>query len=370
MNMVLGPTPQATGDRAAVGLGGLCCLLDNGKLEIMNDHANLARAATIHAGFGRLIGASAPMRRLFELITKASRCTSPVLLTGETGTGKELAARAIHSAGSRREKALVPVDCSALTPTLVEAELFGHVKGAFTGADSTKPGLLQAANEGTIFLDEIGELPIFLQAKLLRTLQEKEVRPIGSTERIPVNARVIAATNRDLEAGVRAGTFRQDLYFRLNVVQIRLPTLRERKIDIPLLVAHFLDKFSDPLQLVRAISDDALRRLMDHDWPGNVRELENVIESAVVLGSESILTADDLAALPNGGSAGNPSDSNQVVPLAEVERRAIMHALREDAGNKPAAAHHLGISRGTLYRKLKEYSTSHELPYQEPQEEH
>jgi len=215
----------------------------------MEDHANLSRAAlSRQKGFDGLIGESAAMCRLYELIEKISQSTSPALLVGETGTGKELVARAIHFTGLRREKALVPIDCSALAPTLVESELFGHVKGAFTGADHSKLGLLQAANEGTIFLDEIGELPMSLQAKLLRVLQEKEIRPVGSTERIPVNLRVIAATNRDLEAGVQAGTFRQDLYFRLNVVQVRLPALRERKVDIPLLVAYFLGKFSDPLQ--------------------------------------------------------------------------------------------------------------------------
>src|SRR5580658_3031351 len=210
------------------------------KLEKMLDLVNLSSAALLRqAGFGGLIGKSAPMRRLYEQIAKISQSTSPVLLLGETGTGKELVARCIHFMGLRRDKALVPIDCSALTPTLVESELFGHVKGAFTGADHSKRGLFQSASEGTVFLDEIGELPIFMQAKLLRALQEKEIRPVGSTERIPINVRVIAATNRDLEAGVRAGTFRQDLYFRLNVIQIRLPALREHKVDIPLLAAHF-----------------------------------------------------------------------------------------------------------------------------------
>jgi len=203
------------------------------------------------------------------------------------------------------------------------------VQGAFTGADRSKLGLLQAAHDGTVFLDEIGELPMFLQAKLLRALQEKEIRPVGCTERIPINVRVIAATNRDLEAAVREGTFRQDLYYRLNVVQIRLPPLRERKVDLPLLVGHFLNKFSDPLQPVRAISDDALRRLMAYDWPGNVRELENAIESAVALSSESVLTADDLASVPYGASAPNALDSNELIPLEEIERRAIVNTLRE-----------------------------------------
>jgi transcriptional regulator with PAS, ATPase and Fis domain len=329
----------------------------------MEDHANLSRAALSNqAGFGGLIGESTPMRHLYELIGKISQSTSPVLLIGETGTGKELVARAIHFTGLRRERALVPVDCSALTPTLVESELFGHVKGAFTGADRSKRGLLEAADEGTIFLDEIGELPTFLQAKLLRALQEKEIRPVGSTERIPINVRVIAATNRDLEAGVRAGTFRQDLYFRLNVVQIKLPALRERKIDIPLLVAYFLEKFSDPLRPVRAIADDALRRLMAHDWPGNVRELENAIECAVALGSDTVLTVDDLASVPNGASAGSLSDSDELVPLAEMERRAILNALRKTKGDRLAAARLLGIGKTTLYRKIKQYTCDPTTP--------
>ena len=333
----------------------------------MEDPANLSRAAlSRQKGFDGLIGESAPMCRLYELIEKISQSTSPALLVGETGTGKELAARAIHFTGLRREKALVPIDCSALTPTLVESELFGHVKGAFTGADHSKLGLLQAANEGTIFLDEIGELPMSLQAKLLRALQEKEIRLVGSTERIPVNVRVIAATNRDLEAGVRAGTFRQDLYFRLNVVQIRLPALRERKVDIPLLVAYFLGKFSDPLQPVRAISDDALRRLMAYDWPGNVRELENAIECAVALSPDSVLKVDDLASVPDGASAGSLPDSNELVPLAEIERRAVLHALRETGGDKLAAARLLGIGKTTLYRKLKQYATAPKPADQEP----
>jgi len=337
----------------------------------MENYANLSRAASSSLNASRgLIGRSTAMQQLYELIGKVGQSTSPVLLLGETGTGKELVARAIHFTGSRREKALVPVDCSALTPTLVESELFGYVKGAFTGAEHSKRGLLQTANEGTIFLDEIGELPMFLQVKLLRALQEKEIKPVGSTERIPINVRVIAATNRDLEAGVRAGTFRQDLYFRLNVIQIRLPALRERKVDIPLLVAHFLEKFSDPLQPVRAISDDALRRLMAYDWPGNVRELENAIECALALSSDSVLTADDLASAPDRASAPNAPDSNELVPLEELERRAIMNVLRETGGDKLAAARLLGIGKTTLYRKLKEYATAPAPTDHEPSGRH
>jgi two-component system response regulator HydG len=297
------------------------------------------------------------MHHLYELIAKVSQSSSPALLIGETGTGKELVARAIHFTGLRREKALVPVDCSALSPTLIETELFGHVRGAFTGADQSKRGLLQTANEGTIFLDEIGELPVFLQAKLLRALQEKEVRPVGSTDRIPINVRIIAATNRDLEAEVRAGTFRQDLYYRLNVVQIRLPALRERKIDIPLLVAYFLNQFSDPLQ-VRSISDAALRRLMAYDWPGNVRELENAIECAMALGSDSVLTPEDLASIPDSASVATLPDGNELVSLKEIERRAVLYAMQETQGHKLNAAHLLGIGKTTLYRKLKGYASA------------
>jgi len=296
------------------------------------------------------------MHILYDFIGKVSQSHSPVLIIGETGTGKELVARAIHFTGLRREEPLVPIDCSALTPTLVESELFGHARGAFTGADHLKRGLLQVANEGTIFLDEIGELPMFLQAKLLRALQEKEIRPVGSTERIPIDVRVIAATNRDLEAEVKAGTFRQDLYFRLNVLQIRLPALRERKVDIPLLVSHFLEKFSGPSKPAHTISEAVMRRLMVYDWPGNVRELENVIECAVAMSSDRVLTVSELAPVSNREPGESLPDSNELIPLAEVERRAIQKALRESGGDRAVAARLLGIGKTTLYRKLQEYA--------------
>ena len=264
-----------------------------------------------------------------------------------------MVARAVYFTGLRREQAPVPVDCSALTPTLIESELFGHVKGAFTGADRSKLGLLQAANEGAIFLDEIGELPLFLQLKLLRALQAKEIRPVGSIQRIPINGRVIAATNRDREAEVRAGTFLQDWYFRLNVVQIKQPALRRHKADIPLLVAHFLERFSDPLQPVHAISDDALRRLIAYDWPGNVRELENAIESTVASSSDSVLAAFDLASVPYRASDSHPPDSSELV---RIGRRAARLAQRETGGEKLAAARLPGIGKTTPYRKLKDYA--------------
>jgi len=327
------------------------------KLETMQGPANPSRAEPhSQAGFGGLIGTSIKMQQLYDVIAKVSQHAYPVLILGESGTGKELVARSIHCLGPRVEKPFVPVDCSALTPTLIESELFGHVKGAFTGADHTARGLFEAANKGTLFLDEIGELPLALQAKLLRVLQEKEVRHIGSTERIPVNVRVIAATNCDLEATVRGGTFRKDLYFRLNVVQIKLPALRERRGDIPLLVNHFLEKFSDPREPVRTISDDAMRRLISDDWPGNVRELENSVERAVALGSDPILHVGDLFYSPQCPPAQCFSENDELLPLEELERRAIFRAMRETGGDKLAASRLLGIGRTTLYRKLRQYA--------------
>jgi two-component system response regulator AtoC len=254
------------------------------------------------------------------------------------------------------DRAFVPVDCSALAPTLVESELFGHSRGAFTGALRAKQGLFEVANRGTLFLDEIGDLAWDLQAKLLRAVQEKEIRPVGSTERIPVNVRVIAATNRDLEAAVRKGGFRQDLYFRLNVVEIKLPPLRERKSDIPLLVDHFLQKFFDPLRPVRLVSEDAMARLMTYDWPGNVRELENAIESTIALGSGPILSECDLPEKIQSRAAASFAENNEIVSLEEIKRRAIFRALGQAKGDRLAAAHLLGIGKTTLYRKLKQYS--------------
>jgi two-component system response regulator HydG len=289
------------------------------------------------------------------LIEKVSQHNYPVLILGESGTGKELVAGSIHFCGPRRSRPFVPVDCTALVPTLIEAELFGYVKGAFTGASHNKQGLLEAAGNGTLFLDEIGDLPFDLQAKLLRALQEKEVKPVGSTDRVPISTRVIAATNRDLEASVRQGTFRQDLYFRLNVVQIKIPPLRERKSDIPLLVSAFLEKFSDHGGPTRTISEDAMARLIAFDWPGNVRELENAIERAVALGSGPILHVGDLPTNLQYGTGERMPQSDELLPLDELERRAILRALREAAGDKLAAARLLGIGKTTLYRKLKQY---------------
>jgi two-component system response regulator HydG len=263
-------------------------------IEVDQENRLLREQLKSRPGFGSFIGVSPRMQRVYKLIQKVAQHTYPVLILGESGTGKELVARSIHYSGPRKNKTFAPVDCSSLVPTLIESELFGYVKGAFTGAQHSKQGLLEAAGEGTLFLDEIGDLPVDLQAKLLRALQEHEIKPVGSNERIGIRARVIAATNRDLEAAIRTGGFRQDLYFRLNVVQIKLPPLRDRKADIPLLVSAFLEKFSDPARPIHTISEDAMRRIMAYDWPGNIRELENAIERAAALGSGPILHVGDL----------------------------------------------------------------------------
>ncbi len=324
-------------------------------LEIDQENRVLREQLRSRPGFGGLIGLSAKMQRVYRLIEKVCNHNYPVLILGESGTGKELVARSIHFLGDRKNRPFVPVDCSALVPTLIESELFGYVKGAFTGAVNSKQGLMEAAGNGTLFLDEIGDLPVDLQAKLLRALQEREVKPVGSTERIPISTRVIAATNRDLESAVRNSQFRQDLYFRLNVVQIKMPPLRERRTDIPLLVNAFLEKFSDSKDSPRTISEDAMIHLAAYDWPGNVRELENAIERAVALGSGPIVHVGDLPSNLQYGTAEKLPQSGELLSLKEQERRSIMRAMRESGGDKLAAARLLGIGKTTLYRKLKEY---------------
>ena len=327
-------------------------------IELDQENRLLREQLRSRPGFGGLIGVSPRMQRVYKLIEKVAQHTYPVLILGESGTGKELVARSIHFSGPRNTQPFSPVDCSSLVPTLIESELFGYVKGAFTGAHRSKQGLFEAAGDGTLFLDEIGDLPVDLQAKLLRALQEHEVKPVGSNERVGIRARVIAATNRDLEASIRTGSFRQDLYFRLNVVQIKLPPLRDRRVDIPLLVNTFLEKFSDPARPIHTISEDAMRRIMTYDWPGNIRELENAIERAVALGSGPILHVGDLPSnLQYTSSTEKLPEGDELVPLEALERRAIFRALRETAGDKLAAARLLGIGKTTLYRKLKQYES-------------
>src|SRR6202522_723270 len=317
-------------------------------------------------GLGNMIGRSPEMDKLYRILAKVAQSSHPVLILGESGVGKELVARSIHSNGPHADRPFVPIDCGSLVPTLMESELFGYVKGAFTGATRGKDGLLASAQGGTVFLDEIGELSLDLQAKLLRALQEKEVRPVGATHRVPIKARIIAATNRDLAAMVEKGSFRKDLFYRLNVVNLRLPPLRDRREDIPLLTAHFLDRMSKGQPRKYALSDEALRTMMRHDWPGNIRELENCIERACALSSGPILELGDLPTqLQQQGldahrvaaavEAAPEANSVDVVPLAVMEREAILSAIRKLGGDKLLAARLLGIGKTTLYRKLKEY---------------
>ncbi len=298
---------------------------------------------------GELVAASRRMGELFQMAARVSTGRYPVLICGETGTGKGLLARAIHDLGPFADKPFVPIDCPSIAATLAESELFGHVRGAFTGAVADKSGLFQAAGDGTAFLDEIAELPIELQAKLLRVLQEKECRPVGSNRYVRVNARVLAATSRDLTGAVRHGKFRSDLYYRLNVVTLDVPPLRERKVDIPLLADRLLGKHSaDPRY---RFSTQAMDLLLLYSWPGNVRELENCVQHALAVSPDFLLTAQDL---PSTITSAPAIQQGLILTLRELERRAILHALAATGGNKLSAARLLGIGKSTIYRKLKE----------------
>ncbi len=316
---------------------------------------NGAALDRVPSEFAGLVGNSERMKKIYRLISKVALQRHPVLIMGESGTGKELVARAIHTHGPWRDQPFVPVDCGALPPTLIESELFGHVKGAFTGAAQSRQGLLAAAGSGTIFLDEIGELPIELQSRLLRALQEHEIRPLGSNERVRFEARIIAATNQDLEAGIKSGAFRQDLFFRLNVVSIKVPSLRDRKQDIPALARHFLARLGND-QSVGQISDQTLGRLMSYDWPGNVRELENCIQRAVSLGSGPFVQTADLPSSMLSQLGRSASSRQQLTTLQALEQQAIRQALQAAGGDRVRAAKLLGIGKTTIYRKLKEYA--------------
>jgi DNA-binding NtrC family response regulator len=347
----------------------LSTVLDRAAENLRTDAATrqLREKLRLSQGLGAMIGRSTEMEKIYRILSKVAQGSHPVLILGESGTGKELVARTIHAYGPSSQKPFLPVDCGSLVPTLIESELFGYVKGAFTGANRSKDGLLVSAEGGTVFLDEIGELTLDLQAKLLRALQEKEVRPVGATHRIPIKARIVAATNRDLAAMVEKGTFRKDLFYRLNVVNLRLPSLRDRREDIPLLAAHFLDRISKERGTKYQLSDEALRTMMRHDWPGNVRELENAVERATALSSGPVLHLGDLPTqLQQEGLAahhaavdarrnGKDAETQGVKPLADLEREAILGAIRALNGDKLQAAKLLGIGKTTLYRKLKEY---------------
>jgi DNA-binding NtrC family response regulator len=330
-------------------------------LKLKSENRMLREKVKSKQGYGGMVGRAPEMERLYRIIAKAANSVHPVLILGESGTGKEMVARSIHYSGPFRDKPFIPVDCGSLVPTLIESELFGYVKGAFTGANQSKDGLMSMAEGGTIFLDEVGELPVDLQAKMLRAIQEKEIRPVGSTRRVPINVRILAATNRDLEQGVMQGSFRRDLYFRLNVLSLRIPPLRERRQDIPLLIGHFLDRVARSSGQEKMLSDDALKAMLAYDWPGNVRELENCLERTYAFTSgPSIHTTDlprEIANLPvEESSAGTGKGNGKIVSIAELEKRTILHAISELHGDKLQAARLLGIGKTTLYRKLKDYA--------------
>jgi DNA-binding NtrC family response regulator len=329
-----------------------------GHLKLKTENRILREKVKSKQGFGGIVGRAPEMEKLYRIIAKAAHSTHPVLILGESGTGKEMVARSIHFSGPYRDKPFIPVDCGSLVPTLIESELFGYVKGAFTGAVQSKDGLLAIAEGGTIFLDEIGELPIDLQARLLRSIQEKEIRPVGSTKRIPINVRILAATNRDLEQAVSQGAFRRDLYFRLNVLSLKIPPLRERRQDVPLLAQYFLDRMARETGQERLLSDDAMKVMLAYDWPGNVRELENCLERACAFTTGPMIHVSDLPTSIHGVGiveGGNGDGSSKILPIAEMERQSILATIAQLNGDKLMAARMLGIGKTTLYRKLKEY---------------
>jgi two-component system, NtrC family, response regulator AtoC len=351
------------------------------KVRLVEENEFLRQRTDSETAVHGIVGSSAKIQEVLRLSSRLKDTRTSVLISGESGTGKELVARAIHFRGVFANRPFVAIDCGSLVPTLIESELFGYEKGAFTGALKSKQGLFQVADTGTVFLDEIGELPLELQAKLLRVLQEKEVRPVGSNQRVKVDVRVIAATNRDLEAAYRNKTFREDLYFRLNVVTVHVPALRERRSDIPLLVNWFCERYSPGSNL--HISSAAMKALMNYDWPGNVRELENCVERAVTLGNGSLIDLGDLPPSIAGLNApvsrlnsdskalvstlvsaamntpaGSPSAPLSTTDLEEIERATIQRVFEQVKGDKALAGRMLGISRATLYRKLKRYNIS------------
>jgi two-component system response regulator AtoC len=358
------------------------------KVRLVEENEFLRERIDSETAVHGIVGSSAKIQEVLRVASRLKDTRTAVLISGESGTGKELIARAIHFRGAFANRPFVAVDCGSLVPTLIESELFGYEKGAFTGALKSKQGLFQSADTGSVFLDEIGELPLELQAKLLRVLQEKEVRPVGSNQRVKVDVRIIAATNRDLEAAYKAGTFRKDLYFRLNVVTVHVPALRERRSDIPMLVNWFCERYAPGADL--RVSNAAMKSLMNYDWPGNVRELENCVERAVALGNGNLIDLGDLpptiAAMGSAGltspaaRSGAESAAELVSDLAasaesisaegaaavplhttdleDIERATIQRVFEQVKGDKALAGRMLGISRATLYRKLKRYNIS------------
>jgi two-component system response regulator HydG len=327
--------------------------------RLSGENRSLRERLSLKDEYGRVVGKSRSITEVYETVDQVAATAATALLTGESGTGKELVAKAIHANSRRADKPFVPVNCAAISEHILESELFGHVKGAFTGASTSRKGLMEEADGGTFFFDEIAEMSPSLQAKLLRTIQEGEIRRVGDNRAIRVNVRIIAATNRDPGEEIEAGRFRRDLFYRLNVIPIHLPPLRERRQDIPLLAEHFLQKYNQRMGRRTRLLESALAKLVAHEYPGNVRELENLIEQAVAL-AEGELLGPEHVFLPAGREEApeSPTTLDGIVALAE--RRAIEDALRRHQGALDAVARELGLSATTLWRKMKRHGLSRE----------
>ncbi|MFW6323725.1 MAG: sigma-54-dependent transcriptional regulator [Desulfovibrionales bacterium] len=334
--------------------------MDHTRLEVEN--RALRQKVVSDSGMSSIIGRSAPMRELLGMVAMVAPSEATVLITGESGTGKELIAKALHTSSSRSKAPLVTVNCAALTETLLESELFGHEKGSFTGADKQRDGRFMQANKGTIFLDEIGEIAPVIQAKLLRVIQEREIQRVGSDRPIRVDVRIVAATNRDLKQEVEENRFREDLFYRLNVVTLSVPPLRDRKEDIPLLAQHFLGRYAEKnRKKIKGLTPRAMDLLLHYEWPGNVRELENAMERGVILAPGEYVTERELPLGVGGEEQGSDSSSDlryHGESLEEIEREAILETLRQAGGNKSETARILKITRATLHKKLKSYGVN------------
>ena len=330
--------------------------------RLRHELISMREALEARYGFDNIVGKSKPMQDMFDLIRRVAHTSATVLIHGASGTGKELVAQAIHYNSPRKGNAFVPINCGAIPEDLLESELFGHVKGAFTGASVDKLGLFSEADRGTLFLDEISELSLAMQTKLLRVVQEKEVRRVGDTQSVSIDVRVVAASNKNLDERVKTGLFREDLFYRLNVIPIVLPELRRRTEDIPLLVEHFLQKYADEAGSLKRMSREALAALMQYPWPGNVRELENTIERTAILCPQEEIGLDDLPRelhSPEGLSLSRAMQEGAT--LEDLEKEYIMRVLESFQGNQTKASEVLGIDRRTLYRKLQRYETGSEV---------
>ncbi|MFC1477220.1 sigma-54-dependent transcriptional regulator [candidate division KSB1 bacterium] len=320
--------------------------------KLLKEKEQLKDQLTKKQQYDQLIGISPAMRKIFAIIEKVKNSSTHILIQGESGTGKEQIAKAIHKNSNRKDHPFIPVDCNAINPNVIESELFGHVKGAFTGAFQAKEGLFRSAGKGTIFLDEVAEIPVNLQPKLLRAIQEMMIKPVGCDKSVSITARLIAATNKNIKNAIEDGSFREDLFYRLNVVSIVVPPLRERKEDIPLLVDHFIEKYNSDEKEIYDITPDALSLLMNYPWPGNIRQLENYIARAFTLGSANTIRVQDL---PKELKNQEKKPDESVQSLKNVEREHIIKAIIHFKGNIVLAAKQLGIGKSTLYNKLKEY---------------